>query len=180
MNYRGSEYSLAGINGDCLFEPRDHGIRNFGEHSACERGYVAKYAVKGDRLFLEELDINLGTEKPRLHGAVPSGSGTEYHLFDSHYTNIHMPIPYTGGLLIALGFVDELYVPMGFQQAWKYEEVHELLFENGRLKAARNVSDTMREFREEMRGCALKPDRELPMKEMAKGMDQCFSRKYTL
>ncbi len=83
VNFRGSEYSLTGINGDGLFEPRYHGMRTFGEHSACERGYVAKYAVKGDRLFLEELDITLGDEKPPLHGVAPSGPSTEHDLFDS-------------------------------------------------------------------------------------------------
>ena len=30
VNHRGSEYALTGINGDGLFEPRDHGMRAFG------------------------------------------------------------------------------------------------------------------------------------------------------
>mgnify|MGYP000141429230 CR=1 FL=1 len=44
----------------------------------------------------------------------------------------------------------------------------------------KDVSDKMREFREEMRGCALKPDRAVRMNERAKWIDQCFSRTYTL
>ena len=167
-------------NGDRLVEPCDHGTTTFGEHSAYERGYVAKYAIRGYRLFLQELDINLGSEKPKLHGSVASGPSTCHDLFDSHYLNIHMPILYTGGLLIGSRFVDELYVPMGFQPAWKYEEVHELQFEAGRLDATKGVSEKMREFREDMRGCALRPDREVRMKDRVKWIDQCFSRTYTL
>ena len=60
------------------------------------------------------------------------------------------------------------------------EEVHELLFETGRLVATKDVSERMREFREEMRGSVLRPDREVRMKDRVKWIDQCFSRKYTL
>ena len=69
---------------------------------------------------------------------------------------------------------------MGFQPAWKYEEVHELQFETGRLVATNDVSEKMREFREEMRGSVLRPDKGVPMKDLAEWIDQCFSRKYTL
>ena len=77
VRYEGQDYDLTGINGDGLFEPLDHGMRPFGQHSECERGYVANYAVKGGRLLLEEVDINLRGEAPLLHGVVPSGLASD-------------------------------------------------------------------------------------------------------
>ena len=44
---------------------------------------------------------------------------------------------------LADGFIQNLYVHMGFHPAWKYREVHELLFEDGRLLHAQDRSAAM-------------------------------------
>lgn len=56
----------------------------------------------------------------------PAGSGQEvaYEFKD---------VPLSGGLLLGEGFIQELYVHMGFHPAWKYLHVIELIFEGGQL-----------------------------------------------
>ena len=146
------------------------------ERDDCNRGYVASYAVTGQRLFLEELKINLANEKPSLHGAIASAGDDR---FNSSYRNIHMPIQYCGGLLIATGFNEELNAHKGFHPAWKYDEVHELRFDRGRLTASTDVSELMHGFRKEMRGRPLQPEG-VTLKERAAWAGRCYSRKYTL
>lgn len=60
-------------------------------------------------------------------------------------------------MLLGRGFIRELYVHMGFDPAWKYEEVHELLFREGALTEAADRSAGMAALREKMRGDPLKP-----------------------
>ena len=107
---------------------------------------------QGQRLLLEELKINLEGDKPALHGAAASIGNDG---FNTHYRHIQVPIEYSGGLLIASGFLEELNSNRGFHSAWKYDEVHELRFEQGRLTATTNVSELMCGFRKDMRGRAL-------------------------
>ena len=55
---------------------------------------------------------------------------------------------YTGGLLIADGFIQDLYVHMGFHPAWKYTNVVELVFETGVLQNEFDRSERMAEIRQ--------------------------------
>ena len=175
VRYKGKDYDLAGIGADGLFESDDYGMRAWGEDDECNRGYVASYVVVGQRLLLEELRINLEDDKPSIHGAVASAGDDR---FNSHYRNVHIPIQYCGGLLIATGFDEELNSHKGFHAAWKYDTVHELKFDRGRLTSANDVSELIRGFRAEMRGRPLQP--KATLKERASWADQCYSRKYKL
>ena len=105
------DYDLTGISDDGLFEPKGFGMRTWGECDECNRGYVATFAIVGQRLFLEELEINLEDDKPALHGAAASIGNDG---FNTHYRNIQMSIEYSGGLLIATGFHEELNSHGGF------------------------------------------------------------------
>src|SRR5262245_49494675 len=142
LRYGHKEFSLVGVRGSGLFSPKEHGMEPHGSSSACWRGYVCRYGVTRDTLLLKALYINLrrtfGLVKPKgkvMDEASPpllngvSRTRPDSDDFDSHYRNVNLPIPFTGGLLIARDFVRELYVHMGFHPAWKYREVHELLFE---------------------------------------------------
>lgn len=57
---------------------------------------------------------------------------------------------FTGGILVADGFIHNLYVHMGFQPAWKYETVFELTFSQGTLLDTTDVSRQMAGLRDAM------------------------------
>jgi len=133
--YNERKCSIAGINGKGLFNPYEYRLRPVGSCSACWRGFMATYAVKNETFFLDRLDINVyQTERKwfwpfrrniRLNGVRPV-SGGEYNLFDQHYPQLDLKIPFTGGILLGIDFIHDLYVHMGFHPAWKYNEAHEL------------------------------------------------------
>ena len=49
--------------------------------------------------------------------------------------------------MIATDFIEEMYVHMGFAAAYSYREVHELVFEGGKLISESDRSGEMSEFR---------------------------------
>jgi hypothetical protein len=58
----------------------------------------------------------------------------EHDWFNNHYEGLAYHLEYSGGLLLADGFLQDLYVPMAFHPAWKHETVLELIFEAGGLR----------------------------------------------
>lgn len=142
--WQGEEYALAGIDGGPLFDPAEHGLELRMISTACWRGHVCTYGVVSDRLELTSLTVGMDDPPAELLGAplVPSEYG------EIRYQPLRLPIPFTGGLLIGAGFIHRLYVHMGFHPAWKYERVHELVFDAGRLTAHHDRSAAMAQVRD--------------------------------
>lgn len=183
--YRGEEYSLCAFSDGEPFEPKAHGYRPVGTSTACYRGYACQYEVREDQLFLRKLYINhqesnlpASAKKapPVLNGVVPQpaksriGGGWEFH-------DIGMPILYTGGLVLGAGFIRALYVHMGFHPAWKYERVHELVFEEGILDSAIDLSARMAEIRERVKGNGA-PTKGTDEQDVSSWVAETFKRSY--
>jgi len=160
VRYRRLKYDLVGVKGDGLFDPDHFGLVLGPGHSGCWRAYIATYKVTNGLLKMEKLDFHPGfdenyeplTDFPTIYGgqAKQVGNGPEYHYPPD-------TVPYTGGLLIGRGFIDELYVHMGFQGAWKFRQVHELVFDQGRLTEHRDLTAAMEEYRRKLENRELKP-----------------------
>jgi hypothetical protein len=155
FRYREREYAIAGISEGELFDPSLLDLKPAGTCTACWRGYQAVFALSDSRLILDALHINLlkpgkGYEREKgatINGVKPTGPSGEYDWFNNHYAGLRYYLEYTGGLLLADGFIQELYVHMGFHPAWKYERVVELIFEAGILKREFDRSARMAEIR---------------------------------
>jgi hypothetical protein len=155
FRYSGKELSVAGISEGELFEPSLLDLRPAGTCTACWRGYQAVFALSGSRLVLDALHVNLLTggegyerqEGPPINGVRPAGPRGEYDWFNNNYIGLDYHLEYTGGLLLADGFIEDLYVHMGFHPAWKYTTVIELIFANGILQQEFDRSERMAEIR---------------------------------
>lgn len=163
--YHDKEYKLVGISGGKLFEPSEFDIEPEGVSTDCYRGYLAYFAVSEGRLTLDNLHVNLfkgdkedgafsrneyvDKEGPEINGVKPlEQSEDKSYRFNNIYQDLNYQIDYSGGLLIADKFIQDLYVHMGFQPAWKYEKVIELTFENGILQEEVDQSEKMAKARE--------------------------------
>jgi hypothetical protein len=177
-SYRGKDYSIAGKNGEGLFDPSEHGMKPVGRCSACWRGFVCAYRVEGRALFLDRLSIYLDGAAPDLFGVQPIRSRPRFGLFDVVYEALCHKVPYTGGLLLAREFIKELYVHMGFHPAWKYREVHELIFKNGELLEESDRSREIAELRQEIADRPLEPGQSASRSEIERWITQCFSQEY--
>jgi hypothetical protein len=164
LTYQDRKCHIAGVNGDGLFRPEDYDLEPVATCTACWRGFVCHYALKEKTLILDGLEISLAGggrgagpwQGPEINGVKPVGGG----MFDNVYNNLDLDLDFTGGMLLAEGFIWGLYVHMGFHPAWKYEEVIELIIDRGKLVEARNVSARMRELRNKLKKAKkpLRPD----------------------
>jgi hypothetical protein len=127
--------------------------------TACWRGYVATYSLLDDHLFLKDLGINLIELKedgrnvspstgPEINGITPLQDSCD--MVYNTYENVNLPLELTGGILVAKDFIQELYIHMGFHEAWKYEVVHELIFQDGKLTDSLDVSDKLADVRNKL------------------------------
>lgn len=190
FRYRKCEYALAGISEGEFFDPSLLDLKPSGTCSACWRGYQAVFALSGSRLVLDALHVNLlkpgegykREEGPLINGVKPGEPRGEYDWFNNHYEGLEYNLEYTGGLLLAAGFIKELYVHMGFHPAWKYERVVELVFDAGILKQEFDRSAQMAELRQrflEPRG--ENDSHQMPTEgEIARFVERAFDRSYRM
>lgn len=158
FRHNGEEYSIAGISEGDLFDPELLDLKPVATCTACYRGYVAYFKVFEDHLVLDELNVNLIKEEtdyerqagPTINGVSPEGPKRKSSFFNNFYRDLNFHLEYSGGLLIANGFIEELYVHMGFHPAWKYTQVIELIFENGILQKELDQAQRMEEIREQI------------------------------
>jgi len=143
----GKRYSLIGKRGNGLFEPSEHGIATTMMNTACWRGYIAMYSIT-DALRLDGVWLQMADPDPErtLFGKKP----VEYERGRAMYHDLAHVVEYSGGLLLGDGFIEELYVHMGFHPPHKWRVVHELVFEDGRLIEHHDRSAAMAVIRERM------------------------------
>lgn len=171
-----SEWCLAGVNGEGLFDPHPLGLRVRPASTACWRGYVCTYVIRDDALLLDALDVALEGEPPLLFGRVHPAPQDSWG-FTACYKAVLEPIPFTGGLLLARGFLRELYVHMGFHPAWKYEHVLEIDFDGGQVTQVSDCSEAMAQVRARLAGTD-QPTTGASKDEIADWIERAFSRKY--
>jgi hypothetical protein len=182
--WRDRTWSLVGIDGDGLFDPTALGIEPQMLHTGAWRGYICTYRVEDDELRMQRLEVGfdqatqeraLAGDPPVIGDARPSRQGTGFVWL---YDDADLPVPFTGGLRLGHGFIRELYVHMGFAPAWKFEEVHELRFEAGRLVSAEDQSEAMRREREHAVQGELAPPRSSGVERLTDWIRSTFDRTY--
>ncbi|QSQ17448.1 hypothetical protein [Myxococcus landrumensis] len=184
--FRERQFALAAADGEGLFNPEQQRLSPQMISTACYRGYWCTYEVIAESLRLQQLHIGLSERAMRAaqHGEGPSlleqrpVRSEQAHCFV--YNNLAAPIPFSGGLLIAADFIQELYFHGGFQNAWKFREVHELLFEGGRQVQARDCSSEMANIRESLKDPQLGPTGFCARRKLRQQVAGFLTRQYKL
>lgn len=141
-------YSLIAMSNDIEFNPRDFGIEPVAMHSGCWRGYFCKYRINKKGLFLDELNINSNAPLPTIDGIEPQIYSQYDNVCSGRYKRLKRKIDYTGSIVLGTGFLDQYYIHMGFQRAWAYEKVIEVVFEKGNVVKIIDHSEKVNEIRE--------------------------------
>ena len=153
--YKQKKYELAAANSEGLFDPLSLGLKPYPCCTACWNGFLIEYRVAYRKFQLKNLLINLydyekkekTIQKPiAINGILPE-TYEDFRGFDTIYQNVRLTIPYTGKILIARNFIRWLYVHMGYHSAWKYKDVVELQFQEGRLIQEEDLSGEMKDLR---------------------------------
>ena len=173
---RDNKYSIVGMNGTGLFHPVEYDLQPLPRITSCWRGFVTMYKILSNKLFLDTLQINLDHEGPVINNVRPVFS--TQGMFNNLYNNLKLSVNFTGGLLIAAGFIQKLYVHMGFHPAWKYETVYELSFSEGDVLKTQDVSKEMAELRAKMTRKPLQPGADASTEEVDAWIASTFKRDY--
>lgn len=170
-------FSIVGINGSGLFNPSDYNMQPLPRITSCWRGYVCTYKTLYNKLLLDTLLVNLDHEGPAINNIQPVYS--HQSTFNNVYKtlDLHMDA-FTGGILIARGFIQQLYVHMGFHPAWKYETVFELSISQGYVLETNDISEKMAELRDKMTRQRLEPNRDASAKDVERWIESTFKRNY--
>ncbi|RCJ18267.1 hypothetical protein A6770_06750 [Nostoc minutum NIES-26] len=151
--YQEQKFSITAINGTGLYSPQQDGISPISFSTACYRGYTCIYQVSEEYLYLKQLNIGLKL-KDRLTAKYGKGLRLfditpKYHNYDSYvvYEEINKIIYFSGGLLLGKNFIKEMYIHLGYHPAYKFREVHELIFREGQLVKSTDISQKIDEFR---------------------------------
>jgi hypothetical protein len=141
--YNGEEYFIVGIDGNELFDPLSFDIETIPASTACWRGFQAFYSINEEVLVLQNLFISM-KEKKEINGNKPS-KGESF--FKYQFPELNLKMNFTGTILVARNFIQEMYIHMGFQRPMSYENVLELHFVKGKLTREKDLSKKMEELR---------------------------------
>ena len=201
VNFQKRVYNVAGIAGEGLFDPIEHGVEPVASSTACWRGYHCSYEISDGILLLRSVNLGLSEQdqatlhegKPTLFDRVPrrykihgeswdlatNEVRTSWESHDFVVNELRQPIDFTGGLLLGDKFVRELYVHMEFHPAWKYRRVHEIVFQQGRVVSATDKSDEMASLRVMLADEPYGPKDPKKRSEIRAWIDRCFSLDYS-
>src|SRR6185436_5704763 len=151
--YKGQKYILAGLKGAGLFTPLDFGISSemMGIMTACYRRYFCTYECTDNQLFLVELVLvhhqDENVELPVIEGVDPKPvpPNSDFILFNC-YQGLKILCSFSGGLILVRNPVEEVglfEVGYYFPSPVNFEEVLEVNFENGQLRAEVDHSTTV-------------------------------------
>ncbi len=146
--FKGKSYQLIGITGGDLFSSQDFGIEAEFINTACCRGFYSTYEIIDKGIYLKDMTILLA---PRKDGNCKTINNVLPQQISDHqalYKDINLRVTsFTGKLRIARGFIDELYIHMGFPKPSAFKTVFDLTFEDGQIKKTKNRSREMKKKR---------------------------------
>ena len=156
FKFNGDDYSIVAISTPIDFKPQDYGITPLPIFNACWDGYWCEYEITKTEIILKNLYINShNDEYPEINGISPENDSqnkqNHFQYMGHHlYKNLNIKMNFTGKILIGKGFLKQYYIHMGYQRAWAYEVLEELVFENGMLIRTVDHSEKAKELREEL------------------------------
>lgn len=148
LNYLGERHALLACSDGQPFSPADAGYRPFTKSTACWAGFICSYQVVDGRLQLHDLSLNhrprvvpgpRRVEPPSLNG-VQAVREDEMFFCDWAFSNVNLPLGFTGGVVIGRDFINDLSTHKGFHPVWEYRSVQELVFDKGRLVETNDAS----------------------------------------
>ena len=151
--FDGDSYSIVAMSERLSFNPADYGLIPRFACTACWDGYWCDYEISEKGILLKNLYINCADNSyPEINGVSVSDFNEEEHNYWGHhvYENINIPMKYSGKIVVGKGFIQKYYIHMGYQRAWAYETLAELVFEKGVLTQKIDHSGVAEELRKNL------------------------------
>lgn len=167
----GEKYEVVGIDGTDPFSPEDYGLSPVMWHTACYRGYVLGMAVQGDSLALVDLSVcDADCRYPEINGVKPVVSNPPVsEVGIAEYSDLGLPLSFTGRLRLGGQFDQERYVHQGFQSPSAYHVVIDLEVVDGQVVQMMDRSDDL--------GATSKPPEERPREDLGEWIERRYERR---
>lgn len=135
--YNGERYELVALDGEKFITPQDYGMNPLELNTGCYRGFYSTYEINNEGLFLKQMTLGKVDEgwKP-IQGIMPTPD--KYDNFS--YKDLNLLTPLNGRIRLGQGFIEDLIVYHGFQEAIAYPTLLELTFVEGKLVANQDLS----------------------------------------
>lgn len=187
LSYRGNCYKLIACSDKDPFKPSQYGYKPIAIDTANMKGYLCEYEIASEKLLLKKLWINHADsvsflnnkESPSLPpppdlDGIKAKKNKKYGA-DWLFTGLNLALPFSGGIVIVNQNIVPRYYDMGYYDTWKYEEVHELIFEDGKLVSEEDVSRHIAIARQEIIN---EGGEKLSLDAEYEWLEQCFQKKY--
>ena len=141
--FKGDEYSLIGMNGGDLASPEQFGMESEMIHTACYRGFYARYELTEEALYLRELTL-----REKNGNYLPIGEiSPAKEDYQATYHGLSEVVPFTGKIRLAKDFIEEFYIHMGYQKPTAFKTVLDITLKNGRIVEIKDRSQEMEQKR---------------------------------
>ncbi|MDQ8205713.1 hypothetical protein [Pelagicoccus sp. SDUM812003] len=179
VEWEGEEYSINAIENEWPFDPTKEGFKPKCVHTACWRGFHCRYEVAKEELRLKDFYVSVeGILAKEWRGVAPKKGEFFKHDRQWLYSDLSLPISYSGGIVLCREFLHDFYVHMGFHRPHCYKHVYELTFEEGILLSATDESPRMEAARSELKKNKKKWSTKPTKNEISDFVEDSFSLKY--
>jgi hypothetical protein len=181
LHFRQSDFQIIGVRGFGLWTPHNFDMSPAMMHTGCYRGFHSRYEIMDNDLILTAITIRTSDNKYRpIDGIRPQSE----QFGAAHYSDLYLPTPFSGMLLVGKDFINTMYVHMGYQKPASFQTVLELVFAGGVLHATTDYSERYALIREAARQRIEQEDAENPdgfqpdRESMAQWINTMFSLDY--
>ncbi len=140
MFYSGAEYQILAIEQEFIIHPAALGLLPLTSVSL-QFPFRSSFHIEDYRLILDSMTV-LGSNPVKALGADEESEG------GIDYSALHLS--YNGAVLIGNKLVKEYYLKSNVPACFSYENVYELIFEDGRLITTVDQSKAMRRIRKNL------------------------------
>lgn len=153
FKYKQRQYNIVAISNPLEFSPQQYGITPEANCTACWAGYWCEYEISDKGIILESFYVNSKDDYyPEINGVLPLGKDKDFECMGHHYyKGVNIKMPYTGKIVVGKDFMNEYYIHMGYQRAWSYKELKELVFKDGVLIEVVDHSAVAAELRKQIK-----------------------------
>lgn len=117
--------------------------------------YSGNMEVEDYKLYLKDLSVFCDRGFPEIGNVAPKLTEISYGITNACYEDIHVPLIYTGGMIIGRGYLkdyDKGMICSGryYEPVYCYETLLELIFQDGRLVTEIDHSKAMKRIRKNL------------------------------
>ena len=158
VEYKGTTCLLIEYRGKSPFDPEKHGLEVTGKSSICWRGYACTYRIENQIIELDKIEASVGRYEgskyvelklPRINTVEGKRQESTAQVFNAKYEQLHLQLPYSGTLILAKDYNENLGEPTGMESKWMYNVVLEVTFKDGILNEVKDLSGEMELIRKQ-------------------------------